>query len=135
MTLSNGNFTRRFPLICRATLKRRGSYGRLRSLVQRIHEINYRLIVGSQLALMLKANTQEPTTVEKARAIYDAAKQQYPEIYQNFTFEAWSHWPVMAGLLRTEQPPSGPFVYKITPAGRDFLHYLVDNSLTTGKFG
>jgi hypothetical protein len=30
---------------------------------------------------------------------------------------------------------AGVTVFKITPAGRDFLHYLVANSLTDGKAG
>jgi hypothetical protein len=103
--------------------------------VQRIHEINYRVIVGSQISLMLLANTPGPPTLAKAREIYDSAKATYPELYATFAFENWYGWPALAGLLRLEQTASGTSVFKITPAGRDFLHYLVENSLTAGKIG
>jgi hypothetical protein len=103
--------------------------------VQRIHEINYRLVLGSQLSLMLLANTSTPPTMDKAREIFDQAKATYPSLYQNFAFEAWKQYPVSVGLLRTETTAAGVTLFHITPAGRDFLHYLVDNSLTNPKIG
>jgi hypothetical protein len=103
--------------------------------VQRVHEVNYRIILGSQITLMLAANTSNATTMEKAREIFDQAKVTYPTIYQNFTFEAWIHYPVFVRLLRKEATAAGITLLRITPAGRDFLHYLVDNSLTDAKVG
>jgi hypothetical protein len=103
--------------------------------IQHAHEIVFRLVLGSQISLMLLANTPNPPTTEKAREIFDQAKAQFPAIYHNFTFEAWRHFPINVGLLRTEVTETGVTVFKITPAGRDFLHYLVDNSLTDGKVG
>jgi hypothetical protein len=103
--------------------------------VQRAHEINYRTILGSQIALMQLANTSDPPTTAKAREIYDGARAAFPVIYANFAFETWSHWPVMVGLLRTEQTAAGSSLFRITPAGRDFLHYLIDNSLTARRIG
>jgi hypothetical protein len=103
--------------------------------VQRIHEINYRLVLGSQINLMLLANTKNPPTTEKAREIFDQAKAMYPALYQDFTFEAWKQYPTNIGLLRAETTATGITLFRITPAGRDFLHYLVDNSLTDPKAG
>ena len=103
--------------------------------VQRAHEIAYRLVLGSQINLMLLANTPNPPTTEKAREIFDQAKSAFPTIYNNFEFEAWRQFPINAGLLRMDVTPAGVTVFRITPAGRDFLHYLVENALTEGKVG
>jgi hypothetical protein len=92
---------------------------------QHAHEIVFRLVLGSQITLMLLANTPNPPTTEKAQEIFDQAKTQFPAIYHNFAFEAWRHFPISVGLLRTEVTAAGVTVFKITPAGRDFLHYLV----------
>jgi hypothetical protein len=73
--------------------------------------------------------------MDKAREIFDQAKATYPSLYQNFAFEAWKQYPVSVGLLRTETTAAGVTLFHITPAGRDFLHYLVDNSLTNPKIG
>jgi hypothetical protein len=75
--------------------------------------------------IVLLANTPNPPTTEKAQEIFDQAKTQFPAIYHNFAFEAWRHFPISVGLLRTEVTAAGVTVFKITPAGRDFLHYLV----------
>jgi hypothetical protein len=103
--------------------------------VQRAHEITYRVILGSQINLMLLANTPNPPTTEKAREIFDQAKSAFPAIYTNFEFEAWSQYPIRAGLLRMEATTADVTVFRITPTGRDFLHYLVENALTEGKVG
>jgi hypothetical protein len=103
--------------------------------VQRIHEINYRFVLGSQLSLLLAANTSTSPTMDKAREIFDQAKAMYPALYQDFTFEAWKQYPINVGLLRAETTATGITLFRITPAGRDFLHYLVDNSLTDPKAG
>jgi hypothetical protein len=105
------------------------------SRTQRGHEIIYRLVLGSQINLMLLANTPNPPTAEKAREIFDQAKSSFPSMYENFEFEAWRQFPIRTGLLRMEVTAAGVTVFRITPAGRDFLHYLVDNSLTEGKPG
>jgi len=103
--------------------------------VQRQHEIIYRLVLGSQISLMLLANTPNPPTIEKAREIFEQAKSTFPAIYTNFKFDAWKQFPINVGLLRTDVTTAGATVLRMTPAGRDFLHYLVDNALTEGKVG
>jgi len=94
--------------------------------VQRAHEMKDRLILGSQIDLLLQTNAPEPVAETKAREIYEGARAAFP----NYPFENWCQWPVLAGLLRSEQTRSGTSVLKITPAGQDFLHYPVDNGLT-----
>jgi len=93
------------------------------------HEKAYRLITGSQLELLLKANTA-PLKMDTARQIYEAAKVNYPDWYEDFSFETWVTFPMNAGLLRQEAT-----VLRITPLGQDFMHYLISNSLTNPKPG
>jgi hypothetical protein len=102
--------------------------------VARGHEIAYRLIVGSQLSLMLQANTANPPTMIQAQQIYDGAKKALPDLYQAFPFETWLHWPINSGLLKIESAGADQ-ILRITPIGQDFLHYLIDNSLTSPKYG
>jgi hypothetical protein len=103
--------------------------------VARAHEIVYRLILGSQISLLLQANTASPPNMDNARAMYDGAKTAYPNLYKGFSFEAWIRFAMNAGLLREEAIGIGPSVLRITPWGQDFLHYLVQNSLTNPKPG
>jgi hypothetical protein len=98
--------------------------------IARAHEIVYRLILGSQLALLLQANTASPPNRGRAQEMYEAAKTAYPDFYKDFSFEAWIRFPINAGLVREEAS-----VLRITPLGQDFLHYLVHNSLTNPKQG
>jgi hypothetical protein len=93
------------------------------------HEKAYRLITGSQLELLLRANTA-PLKMDMARQMYEAAKANYPDMYREFSFETWVTFPINAGLLREEAS-----VLRITLLGQDFLHYLVSNSLTNPKPG
>jgi hypothetical protein len=98
--------------------------------VARGHEIVYRLILGSQLGLLLQANTAAPPNTDSAREMYEAAKTAYPNMYKDFSFETWVRFPINAGLVREEAS-----VLQITPLGQDFLQYLVRNSLTNLKYG
>jgi hypothetical protein len=84
---------------------------------------------------MLLANTPNPPTIEKAREIFERAKSTFPAIYTNFQFDAWKQFPIRVGLLRTELTTVGTTVFRITPAGVDFLQYLVATGLTDGKLG
>jgi hypothetical protein len=61
--------------------------------LEKAHETTYGLIMGSQIDLLLQANTGATFDVDAARAIYDGAKTKYPEIYKAFEFEAWLNWP------------------------------------------
>ena len=103
--------------------------------VMREHEVRYRAITGSQINLVLEANSPNVPNLARAQAIYDTAKVAFPEGYTNFPFETWISWPVSVGLLTRVPGPGATDVFLITPIGRDFLHYLVNTGLTTAKAG
>lgn len=102
---------------------------------ERTHEIVYRTILGSQISLLLQANTVTPPNLDKAREIYEAAKSAFPAIYTSFSFESWISYPLHIGLLRCETDEKNSQALIITLVGRDFLHYLVNTGLTAEKFG
>jgi hypothetical protein len=102
--------------------------------VMRGHEMVYRLILGSQIELLLAANSAPPPDMTRTHQIFDAAKSAFPNIYSNFTFEAWLHYLLNAGIIKIDQV-SVEQVLRITPLGQDFLHYLVNNNLTSPKAG
>jgi hypothetical protein len=93
------------------------------------HERVYRLITGSQLELLLRANTA-PVKTDTTRELYEAAKARFPDLYAEFSFETWMNFPINSGLLREEAS-----TLRITLLGQDFLHYLINNSLTNPKSG
>jgi hypothetical protein len=103
--------------------------------VWRAHEITYRLILGSQLNLLLAANSLTPPEVNAARAVYDSAKAAFPAVFENFSFDTWLNWPINSGLIKMDQTNPARSIVRITPLGQDFLHYLVSNSLTANKAG
>jgi hypothetical protein len=99
--------------------------------IQRAHEMTYRLILGAQISLLTEANGPVPCSETRAREIYERGKTLFPLVYNDFSFENWIRWPVTTGLLQKEDGVVP--VFRITQIGRDFLHYLVDTGLTTGK--
>jgi hypothetical protein len=102
--------------------------------IMRNHEMVYRLILGSQIELLLAANSAPPPDMTRTHQIFDAAKAAFPNIYSNFSFDAWLHYLLNAGLIKSEQLGVEQFL-RITLLGQDFLHYLVSNNLTNRKVG
>jgi hypothetical protein len=78
--------------------------------VERAHEVVYRLIFGSQLDLLVAANSLSPPDTASAAQIYERAKTAFPDFYGKFSFEMWLHFPISMGLL-AHTPP----IIRITP--------------------
>jgi hypothetical protein len=58
----------------------------------------------------------------------------FPQFYTTFSFENWTEWPVLRGLV-TRNGENDETYFKITPTGQDFLRYLINNGLTDSKPG
>jgi hypothetical protein len=97
---------------------------------QRAHEKNYRILLGSQLSLLLGANTPTPLDMKAAEEIYNSAKMAFPTMYDGFSFDQWVDFPIRIGLARVDATR-----IVTTPTGRNFLKYLVDQGLTGPKPG
>jgi hypothetical protein len=102
--------------------------------LERAHEATYRVIMGSQLSLLLQANAVPHVDFDGARSIYNEAKARYPDLYKTFEFETWVGWLSHSGLTETKGPLNSPQI-TITDIGKEFLHYLVHAGLTTPKYG
>jgi hypothetical protein len=102
--------------------------------IQHSFEVVYRLIFGSQLELLRLANAGVVTDAQ-SRAIFDDAKTRFPLLYDKIEYSAWFGYAVRAGLI--EGKLSAPFEtdFHITPLGREFLIYLVNNGMTGNKYG
>jgi hypothetical protein len=95
--------------------------------LQRDFEIIYRVIFGSQLDLLLKANAR-PLDNVSVQAIYDEAKSLFPSAHDKGSLEAWLSFPLTQQLLLREDG----LIYA-TPRGKEFLQYLVEVGLTLPK--
>jgi hypothetical protein len=99
------------------------------------HERLYRLISGSQIDLIVRANSITPPSLDQARQMYENAKSAWPDLYANFPFESWINFPLNMKLLYAEAAGDKATIFKITPRGRDFLEYLLKSGLTFPKMG
>lgn len=98
--------------------------------VQLGHERAYRLIFGSQLSALAQMNGAAGASKESVKAIYDQAVATFPDFYKGFSFEAW------IGFLKNSQfVNENAESYSLSPYGRGFLKYIVDQQLPPNKAG
>ncbi len=92
------------------------------------HQRNYNLIFGSQLGALARMNVAGGVTEEVVKPLYSEAATRFPDVYENFKFEDWLGFLLHGGLtLRTGDR------YELTPFGRSFLRYIVDQRLSALK--
>ena len=91
----------------------------------------YRVIFGSQLELMLRANAGV-ADMATAEAIFQQASSSFPEVHQNANSDLWMSFLVNTDLLAYSDDRSRLL---ITPKGKAFLHYLVSSGLTSQRSG
>jgi len=97
-------------------------------LVSGMFERTYNLIFGSQLFLPGRLNIA-PVPLNDAREIYERAKEAFPLFYKNYTFENWINFLVAFKLADRKDEET----LVISPRGRGFLRYLVENGYSTLK--
>lgn len=89
------------------------------------------VIFGSQVALLVQlSGTQHGLSRNAALALYEDAKQRFPEVYSNRPFEQWIGYLQSMNLVKTD-----PDNIDITQHGADFLKYLVDARLAHERHG
>lgn len=104
--------------------------------VERNHEQIYRIIFGSQIFVLKEINVRGALTVGDAKRVYQVATQNFPEIYENYPFEAWGSYVIDQGLaaLDSEHVADDTRII-LTPAGKDFLFFLTGRGLPENKVG
>lgn len=84
-------------------------------------ERTYGLIFGSQLALVNRLNSS-PVPIDEATGLFERAKENSPAFFVNYSFDDWLRYLEVSKLVTR----SGASLL-ITPHGRGFLRYLIEN--------
>jgi hypothetical protein len=97
---------------------------RLRSqtLVERMHETNYRVIFTSQIWALKQLNQIGQTTLSQARRVYHEAAEKDPDFYRLVTWESWSAFLQNTGYVQVGEGDE-PIV-TMTPLGNDFIVWM-----------
>lgn len=83
-------------------------------------EYTYRLIFGSQIALLKFLNASVNGTRPQLSEFYEGAKEQFPQLYETYSFEQYLQFLLAQGLVKTEDHQR----YSITVAGQEFLRWM-----------
>ena len=92
------------------------------------HEFIYNRIFGSQIVFLKRLNELVIRTVDQAHEFFEPFAKQFPQIYSNYSFEAWLNFMVINALVLR----SGDNLV-IDEIGRDFLSYIVLQRLLENK--
>jgi hypothetical protein len=86
-------------------------------------------IYGSQIFLLEAVNITTFETGESLYRFYEAAKQQFPYVYQHYPYQDYLAFLVSFELIK--HSPNDR--YEITSFGKDFLKYVVQRQLNKQK--
>jgi hypothetical protein len=89
----------------------------------------YRLIFGSQIAVLKSMNLRGPLDRNQLRSFYDTAAAIYPLVYDKYPFEAYINFLKTNNLIVTTDDTR----YSITHLGKDFLQWMVVESVSDAK--
>ena len=90
----------------------------------------YRMIFGSQITLLKFLNTSGGSTSKVTLSqYYDVVKTQFPESYNNYSFEQYLQFLLTQGLITTEDNEH----YVITMGGKEFLKWIMEAGLPEDK--
>jgi hypothetical protein len=99
---------------------------------EKLHQANYREIFGSQIDFPKHINIRGVADREDAQPFYDEGAASLPDFYSTYTIDRWIGFLQKAGL--TEAVEGGTQI-TLTPAGRDFLEYLIRARLPENRPG
>jgi len=92
------------------------------------HEFTYNRIFGSQILALKRLNEVSRATVDDAREFFKPFAEQFPQLYNNYGFDAW-----LGFLLGGAMIVQNGNVLEISDFGRDFLVYLTERRLSENK--
>lgn len=104
-------------------------------LIALSHERTYRLIYGSQIEAVARANVGNGISMDELRNLFDAYKAAQPEFHAHTMFEPWYMFIVESALIKAETNSDGSVIVRCTDAGRAFLGYILANHLPYQKIG
>ena len=92
------------------------------------HEFIYNRIFGSQIVFLKRLNELANCTVDQAHEFFQPFAKQFPQVYSNYSFEAWLNFMVTNALVLRNGDN-----LMIDEIGRDFLFYIVLQRLLENK--
>lgn len=89
----------------------------------------YRLIFGSQIAVLNHLNLSGSATEEQIQEFYNRASLRFPGLYSKYSFKEYLGFLKSQSLIATEDNAN----YTITLAGKMFLQWMVANGISDAK--
>jgi hypothetical protein len=89
----------------------------------------YRIIFGSQIAILKYLNFQGETDIYKVRTFYEEAKAKFPLLYEKYRFATYLHFLTSSNLVATIDN----ITYVITPLGKEFLQWMIAQGISDAK--
>jgi hypothetical protein len=96
--------------------------------LDRGHEYNYNRIFGSQIGFLKRLNEVPRITVDQARDFFKHYADQFPQVYSNYSFDAWLNFMTVNALAVRNGND-----LEISEIGRDFLIYIINQRLLENK--
>ncbi len=96
------------------------------------YEYIYSLIYGSQLVALRDLNSAGVVPIADLNPYFETAKQTYPTLYQNDTFERWFGWLAEVTMLVERRDTESVVVSEV---GRDFLQFVISRGYAFSKNG
>jgi hypothetical protein len=81
----------------------------------------YRIIFGSQIAVLKHLNLYGPANRVIIQKFYDEAKEKFPQVYNPYPFESYVNFMKSQNLVITPDDIN----YSITILGKEFLQWMV----------
>jgi hypothetical protein len=99
-----------------------------RAQMQAAFESLYRVVFGSQLALLREANTGVGISFEAAKALYVSVSAQNPEFFKGYSYSDY-----IGFMLNQQLVLESNGAYRSTIRGQTFLEWMVRCQLTEKK--
>lgn len=111
---------------------------RMRSISEatRIHETNYRLIFGSQIAALKGLNVLGQAQAQEFEPFFRnaASNPDWEQMHRGRTFDDWGQFLIDAGYVELV-PDTDPLQVRITAFGRQFLTWMTNAQVSEFKPG
>lgn len=106
------------------------------SEANRMHETNYRLLFGSQIAALKSLNVTGPAPISEFEKYYAtvASNPANEPIHKDRSFDQWADFVANIGYVVAVEG-SNPSLAQITPFGRQFLQWMTANGVSEFKPG
>lgn len=104
-------------------------YSKLLVLIKNFEKM-YDSMYGSQIRLLQRLNHMTTESKEDLKLYYNNAKENYPNTYKNYSYDAYLNFMLAQGLIIQED---GTENISISFIGKDYLRYLLEANLSLEK--